>query len=45
MLGVGDRIPAAQVWIGAGADPVTLDSIADGAPYLVFFYLYDWSAT
>ena len=45
MLGAGDPMPPARVWLRSGADAVTTDSIAAGAPCLILFYLYDWSST
>ena len=44
MLGVGDRIPEAQVWL-APREPATVASlVADGAALFVFF-LFAWSST
>jgi hypothetical protein len=44
VLGEGDRIPEARVWLGP-REQVTLDEIVGDAPALFFFYLFDWSAT
>ena len=44
MLAAGDRIPAARVWMGP-RDELTMESLADEGAVLVFFYLFDWSAT
>jgi hypothetical protein len=45
MLGVGDRIPDAQVWLAPGEQPVQLASLLKPGPCLFLFYLYDWSST
>jgi hypothetical protein len=45
VLGEGDRVPAVDVWLTPGGEPVLLDTLANEGPYLLFFYLYDWSAT
>ena len=44
MLGVGDRIPAATVWI-APREPVSLHDLLAEGPILLLFYLFDWTAT
>ena len=44
MLEVGDRIPAARVWTGP-RDELTMESLTEEGAVLVFFYLFDWSAT
>ena len=44
MLGVGDTIPDATVWI-APRERRTLRALADERPLLLVFYLFDWSAT
>ncbi len=44
MLAVGDRIPDARVWRGP-RDELTMSSLVDEGAVLVFFYLFDWSAT
>lgn len=45
MLGEGDRVPQVDVWLEPGAEPVRLDSLATDGPFLLLFYLYNWSAT
>ena len=44
MLGVGDRIPDARVWIAPRERVAISDLTADG-PALFLFYLFDWSST
>jgi hypothetical protein len=44
MLGVGDRLPQATVWLGP-REPVPLADLAAGGTTLFLFYLFDWSAT
>ena len=45
MLGVGDRVPAVGVWLAPGTEPVSLADLHREGPFLLAFYLYDWSAT
>ena len=44
MLGVGERIPEATVFVGP-REPVPLRELAEERPMLLFFYLFDFSAT
>ena len=44
MLGVGDRIPDAAVWL-APRERVPLSELAADGPVLFLFYLFDWSST
>lgn len=44
MLGVGDRVPAATVFLGPN-EPLTLAELVEDGPKLLVFYLFDWSAT
>jgi hypothetical protein len=44
MLGAGDRVPEATVWVGPREQHTIMD-IADHAPVLLLFYPFDWSAT
>ena len=44
MIGVGERAPDARVWL-TPRDEAPLAEIAEGASYLLLFYLFDWSAT
>lgn len=44
MLETGDPIPDATVW-GESREPVSLRELAEEGPFLLFFYLFDWSST
>ncbi len=44
MLAVGDPIPQATLWIRPG-EPLTLEELARAGPFLLVFYLFDWSST
>jgi peroxiredoxin len=44
MLNVGERVPHATVWT-APNETVSLDELAAEGPFLLFFYLFDWSST
>jgi hypothetical protein len=44
MLATGDRIPDATVWLSS-REQGRLREIAEDGPILLFFYLFDWSAT
>ena len=44
MLGVGDRIPQATVWVGPREQHM-LEEIVEDGPVLLLFYLFDWSST
>ena len=44
MLGVGDRVPHAQVFLGP-REPLTLLDLIEDGPKLLVFYLFDWSST
>jgi len=44
MLEVGDRIPDASVW-AAPREQVALRDLAAEGPFLLLFYLFDWSST
>lgn len=46
MIGPGERVPAARVWRSAAdAEGVTLAGLAADGPFLLLFYLYDWTGT
>ncbi len=46
MIEAGASLPAARVWTGAGrSDAVSLETLAEDGPFLLFFYLFDWSST
>ena len=44
MLGVGEQIPDAQVWMGP-RERISLRELAAEKPLLILFYLFDWSST
>jgi len=44
VLGEGQRIPEARVWLGP-REQVALDEIVAEGPALFLFYLFDWSST
>jgi peroxiredoxin len=44
MLDVGDQIPEATVWLES-RDSLALGELTADGPILLFFYLFDWSAT
>ena len=44
MIGVGERLPEATVWIGT-RERATLRELAEDGPILLLLYLFDWSAT
>jgi hypothetical protein len=44
VIEAGEPAPDARVWL-TPRDEARLAEVADGAPYLVLFYLFDWSAT
>jgi hypothetical protein len=44
VLGVGDRIPEATVWVAPNR-PSSLRGLVEAGPKLFVFYLFDWSST
>jgi peroxiredoxin len=44
MLGVGDKLPDATVFLGPG-EGLTLKDLVEDGPKLLVFYLFDWSST
>jgi peroxiredoxin len=44
MLEAGDRVPSATVAL-TPSETATLAELAADRPILLFFYLFDWSAT
>jgi hypothetical protein len=44
LIAAGEQAPDARVWL-TPRDEVQLRELAEGAPYLVLFYLFDWSST
>lgn len=48
MIGPGDPVPPVTVWVDpddGGEGGVSLDTLAAHGPFLLLFYLYDWTAT
>jgi len=44
MIGVGETVPAAHLWL-TPRDEAQLGELAEGSPYILLFYLFDWSST
>ncbi len=44
MIGVGDRVPDATVFLGP-REPLSIVELVDDGPKLLVFYLFDWSST
>ena len=44
MIANGEPVPAACVWL-TPRDVVELHELAEGTPYVLLFYLFDWSST
>jgi hypothetical protein len=44
MLGVGDPVPDATVFLGP-REALTIRELAEDGPKLLVFYLFDWSST
>jgi hypothetical protein len=44
LIAVGERVPAARVWVSP-RESVTLSELWREAPILLLFYLFDWSST
>ena len=44
MLGIGDRIPDATVWVGP-REQHSIEEIVEDGPVLLLFYPFDWSST
>jgi hypothetical protein len=44
MSQVGEAVPDARVWLST-AESRTLRELAAQGPYLLLFYLFDWSST
>jgi len=45
MLGPGDPVPRAKVWVAPGQDPEDLTNVVGEGLVLLCFYLFDWSPT
>ena len=44
MIGRGEVVPDVRVWIAPG-EPVALRELGADGPFLLLFYLLDWSST
>ena len=44
MISVGQQAPDARVWLTPRED-AHLSELAESGPYLLLFYLFDWSST
>jgi peroxiredoxin len=44
VISVGEQVPEAEVWRST-RDRLDLRELASQGPYLLFFYLFDWSST
>jgi hypothetical protein len=44
VIAVGEQAPDARVWVTPN-DEVQLRELAEDGPYLLLFYLFDWSST
>ncbi len=44
MLGVGDKLPDATVFLGPN-EALSLTELVEDGPKLLVFYLFDWSST
>ena len=45
MLGSGDPVPQARVWVAPGQDPEDLTEVLADGLVLLCFYIFDWSPT
>jgi hypothetical protein len=44
VIAVGERAPDARIWLTPNQD-AQLSELGDAGPYLLLFYLFDWSST
>jgi peroxiredoxin len=44
VIAVGERVPDVRVWRST-RESVGLRELASDGPYLLLFYLFDWSST
>jgi hypothetical protein len=44
MIPTGEQVPDARVWRST-SESATLRELAGGGPFLLLFYLFDWSST
>ena len=43
MIAAGEKVPQANVWFES-REPTTIAELAARGPFLLLFYLYDWSS-
>jgi hypothetical protein len=44
VIAVGERVPDVRVWVSTSESRALPELAADG-PFLLLFYLFDWSST
>jgi hypothetical protein len=44
VIGAGEQVPDIRVWRST-REPAWLRALAGDGPYLLLFYLFDWSST
>ena len=44
MIAVAEQAPDARIWLTPNED-ARLSELGEQGPYLLFFYLFDWSST
>jgi peroxiredoxin len=44
VIGVGEQAPDARIWLTPNED-ARLSELGGQGPYLLLFYLFDWSST
>jgi hypothetical protein len=44
VIGVGEAAPDTRIWLTPNQN-AQLSELGDGGPYLLLFYLFDWSST
>jgi peroxiredoxin len=44
VIGVGDQAPDARIWLTPN-EHAHLSELGQGGPFLLLFYLFDWSST
>jgi peroxiredoxin len=44
MIAVGEKVPDARVWVTPN-DEARLSELGEDGPYVLLFYLFDWSST
>jgi hypothetical protein len=44
VVGVGEQLPEATVFLGPN-EPLSLGELVEDGPKLLVFYLFDWSST